>query len=138
MSLILKICLCDVTWCADLTLYFVARQPFSLRYTFRSYFTPTFLLKSVMILLLLLSTLIFCLGRVHAVAGDAPQPVASPSTVAGKLLQLGLIEADKKNQKKKSPPLHVQEAGAPRHDRAWALSPAEPNSGGKEEENKEG
>jgi hypothetical protein len=84
-------------------------------------------------LLLLIWSLIFVLSQVHGEPGDPPHPVASPSTVAGKLLQLGLIEADKKNQKKKSPPMVVQKAGAPRHDRAWALSPAEPNTDAAEE-----
>jgi hypothetical protein len=89
-------------------------------------------------LLLLLWSLIFFLAQVHGAPGDPPQPVASPSTIAGKLLQLGLIEADKRNQKKKSPPLPVQKAGAPRHDRAWALSPAEPNADGTGEQKQEG
>lgn len=88
-------------------------------------------------ILLLLSSLIVCLVRVHANPGPPPQPVASPSTVAGKLLQLGLIEADKRNQKKKEPPLVIQKAGGSRHDRVWALSPVEINADGTGEVNQE-
>jgi hypothetical protein len=58
-------------------------------------------------LLLLLRSSIFCLALVHAEPVNHPQHLPSPSTISGKLLELGLIESKKDTKPR---PLKKREA----------------------------